>query len=559
MRCLTRTLPPALWILVAGLALPTAAEAYNLDTVTSESCHERITTEALEPLLGIIDQAPDLTLPDDSLVRRLLGSVTLPGTEGLDDQQKYFLLSIIVGVRSPDTEGHSTLNLGALRRVHADPDPRGQYAHALRGIEDDGVAGDLSAIKGTRALIREQLMAAAAAFQTREIAAKPFYVDHYGQVEVPVSLTAWYLGRALHALQDAHAHMLWNADVTHVVHVLNYVEAVDGALRASRDGLAHSGALDDCDRASVQPMVERARGRSRALAQAMAAALLRDDLTPFERGVTECDDMATEPDLCGWLVYNPPCAAAIEAGDDAAMAEVCCDASNAYCDSPYLSTAKQKPAGPYLGCVARPGAGSGAGALALLVGLLGLARRRAGPALALLATLLIAAPADAQEAEAPRAFVTVEGHGSALDDNANGALLVPTLGAGVRAGWRWGRWRAGLHVERNWWVPVEFGVSVDPGALNVAAVGEALFFDGFVRSSVALGASILLYDTVLDDAGTTGPFLELRPAGLRWAVGGGVHLVFDPLSVAVVYPVVRDPPLRKIERRTLFGVETTFL
>lgn len=540
------------------LALPLTARAYNLDTVTSESCHERITTEALDQLVGIIDQAPGLTVPDDSLVRRLLANVALPGTENLGEEARYFLLSIIVGVRSPDTEGHSTLNLGALRRVHADPDARGQYAHALRGLADDGVAGDLTAIEGTRAVIRDELMAAAAAFQTRMLVEKPFFVDHYGQVDVLVSLSAWHLGRALHAMQDAHAHMLWNEDVSHVVHVLNYVDAVDGTLKASRDGLAHSGALDECDRDSVQPMVERARGRSRALTQAMAAFLLRGDMAPFERGIAECDDMATDPDLCGWLIYNPPCEAAIEAGDEAMMAQVCCDASNAYCESPYLSTAKQKPAGPYLGCVARPGGGGPAGALALLLVLGCLVRRRSALVVATLAALLGASPAEADD-DGPRAFVTLEGHGSALDDTANGALLVPTFGAGVRAGWRWGRWRAGLHVERNWWVPVEFGVAVDEGALNIAAVGEALWFDGFVRSSVALGASILMYDTVLDDAGTTGPFFELRPAGLRWAVGGGVHLVFDPLSVAVIYPVVSDPPLRKIERRTLLGVESTFL
>ncbi len=401
-------------------------------------------------------------------------------------------------------------------------------------------------------------MAAAAAFQTRMIVDKPFFVDHYGQVEVPVALTAWHLGRALHAMQDAHAHMLWNADVSHVVHVLNYVEAVDGTLKASRDGIAHSGALDDCDRDAVQPMVDRARGRSRALTQAMAAFLVQGDLAPFERGIAACDDMATDPNLCGWLIYNPACEAAIRAGDEGAMAASCCDASNDYCDSPYLSTAKEEPAGPYLGCVARPGGGGAAGGLALLLGLGLLARRRRAAGLGALAALcVVTSPAEADDG--PRAFVTVEGHGSALDDTADGALLVPTVGAGVRAGWRWGRWRAGLHIERNWWVPVEFGVSVDDGALNVAAVGEALWFDGFVRSSVALGASVLMYDTVLDDAGTTGPFFEVRPAGLRWAVGGGVHLVFDPLSVAVIYPVVSDPPLRKIERRTLFGVETTFL
>ena len=545
-------------LLAACIAGPAAA--YTLKTVTSKSCHERITVEALGPLLAIIGDIPDIEVPDDDTLRRLLKSVQFPGTADLDLGTRFFLLSVITGVRSPDTEGHSTLNLSVLRRVHADPDPRGQYAHALRAIEDDGVAGDLSAIEGTRDAIREELMSAGAAFQARTVTEKPFYVDHYGTLDIPVALTAWHLGRAIHALQDAHAHMVWDGDVEYVVHVLNYVEAVEGTLREGRDGLAHSGALDDCNNAKMTAVVDRARGRTTALTEAMGRFLLEGDGSLFDRGIAPCDDMATDRNKCGWLRYNPPCEAALRADDANAIQATCCDGKNDFCGSPFAEVARQEPAGPYLGCAAAPFDGGGGAPLAWATVLLLLAvsrGRRRGVAAVVLAMGLCVPTARADDA--PRAFITVEGHGSALDDTANAALLAPTFGAGVRGGWRWGRWRAGLHVERNWWVPVEFGVSVDPGVLNVAAFGEVLWFDGFVRSSFGVGAAILMYDTDLDGAGTTGPFIELRPAGLRWAVGGGVHLVFDPLSVAVVHPVLRDPPLRKIERRTLFGVEATFL
>jgi len=92
----------------------------------------------------------------------------------------------------------------------------------------------------------------------------------------------------------------------------------------------------------------------------------------------------------------------------------------------------------------------------------------------------------------------------------------------------------------------------------VALAVEYLYFDDFVRSAVALGVSVLQYDTVLDDAGTAGFFVEARPAGLRWALPGEFHLTFDALSLAVMNPVVREPQLRKLARRTLLGIETTF-
>jgi len=261
----------ALWVVSPG-----TARSYSLATTISESCHERITAGSVALLLEFADLGERLEVPDDPLLRRLLDGVQFAELDSLSDGGRFVLLSLIVGVRSPDTEGHSTLNLSALRRLHADPDARGQYAHALRGPGDDGVAGDIAAVDGTVAAIVDELRLGAEA--TRDdgaIVSKPFFIEHYGQVNIPVVALAWHVGRAVHALQDAHAHMVWDADVRHVVHVLNYVDAVEGRLEAGRDGMAHSDALDDCGRSDVAPLVRHATERTAAL---LGATLARGKL-----------------------------------------------------------------------------------------------------------------------------------------------------------------------------------------------------------------------------------------------------------------------------------------
>ena len=556
--------------LLAALVWVATAHAYTLSTTTSESCHERLTAEATDAVLRVLDAGPEVVVPDDAVLRRLLKAFVLPGTERYTDVERFVLLSLVIGVRSPDTEGHSVLNLSALRRLHADRDPVGQYAHALRGPADDGLEGDLAAVRGTLAIIQNEIDAAGAETTVSSTAERPVFLEHYGVVQVPVLLGAWHLGRAVHALQDAHAHMLWDAEVKHVLHVLNYVEAVEGTLRPSRDGLPHSGALDDCNRRDTAPMVERARARTTALIVAATAVAL-DPTNPAARaplalGLSPCPDAATDPAMCGWLVYNPPCAAALDAKDADAREASCCTGANAYCGSPYLSIARKDPAGPYLGCAQVAAAPRPAPAawmfLAMIVWGLHRALRAHGGRRWWAATLVATFTCGRAHAEAdharPPVFVQVEGSGSALDDTTNSALLAPTLGVGLRVGIRQGDWRFGLHLERSWWVALEYGVDLEPGVVNVALAAEYLYFDDFVRSAVALGVSVLQYDTVLDDAGTAGFFVEARPAGLRWALPGEFHLTFDALSLAVMNPVVREPQLRKLARRTLLGIETTF-
>lgn len=138
---------------------------------------------------------------------------------------------------------------------------------------------------------------------------------------------------------------------------------------------------------------------------------------------------------------------------------------------------------------------------------------------------------------------------------ADRSLVEASFGYGLRGGYRWERW--GVHglVEHDMWVTTEHERDVVYGALNLGAGGEISWFDGRAHTSLALGASVLLFDTFLDSAGTTGFFLELQPLGVRWPLAARWDLVLDPLSFHVLVPVTDAIPLVKVEYRTTLAVE----
>jgi hypothetical protein len=155
-------------------------------------------------------------------------------------------------------------------------------------------------------------------------------------------------------------------------------------------------------------------------------------------------------------------------------------------------------------------------------------------------------------------FVQMELHASLLSDAQDKSLLQGTFGYGFRGGWRWGGWGAFLQVEQNLWLATEQRDEVVYGAVNIGVGGELTYANGFVRTSLAVGPSILAFDTVLDKAGTTGFFFDFRPLGLRWAVHERLVLALDPLTFTVVAPVLSGIPLANVEFRAAFYVETSF-
>lgn len=152
-------------------------------------------------------------------------------------------------------------------------------------------------------------------------------------------------------------------------------------------------------------------------------------------------------------------------------------------------------------------------------------------------------------------FVAAEGHASLLSDAVNQSIFNLTYGAAVRGGYQFDAWSPFAMLEVNVWQSVEIRGGQTHPVLD-AGVGIAhLFGDGLVRSSVAAGVSILLRDTALDDAGSLGFFTELRPVGLRWAVSRHVVVGLDPLTFALVAPVLDSIPLVRVQYRTVLSLE----
>jgi len=569
--------------LILGLPFGTRpARAFTIASGFSESCHE---TLGLAAVAILFDGLPidNVTVPSDGLWRdvaaqlesAVLDSAGLAAATALTDPQKFVLYSVVVGIRAPDTGGHSVVNLDALRRAQIDPSPDSQHLHCLRAPAEDGFVGDVSVLAGSEALIRAAIAdAAAAARGGRANMNAPLYLDFYGQLEVEVDAPSYLIGRAMHTLQDCYAHTLRSGDARTAFSVLNYIEAVEGRLDEARDGMAHSDTLDDCRRSELAPLVGRAAAVSAALATAAVALAASGDGSLLDKGFGACPAGETDTASCEWMLYAPACQPDAQPPNVAA----CCTQANGYCRTPFLNVAREKLTQPYLSevlsCAVAPRAtGSGApswialGLLAAASVWLPLRRRgrsrrkragRAGIGAVVLAIGLAGRSAAADEALTyqPRAFFAeAEGHVSLLSDAPERSYLNATLGYGLRGGYRFGRWGLLGQVERNYWLPTELSHDLVGGALNIGVGAEWLAVGGRVRLSATAGPSILWFDATFDRKGTTGLFADLRPAGLRWRPGRRLCVAFDPLSLAIVAPVLGSPGIVQLEYRTLLGVE----
>jgi hypothetical protein len=379
--------------------------------------------------------------------------------------------------------------------------------------------------------------------------------------------------------------MLRSDDGVTVFHVSNYLEAINGTLSESRDGLAHSDSLDDCTR-PIDVLTGRAAAVTDALARA-SKAYLDGDEAPFEKGLAPCQPNETDLTTCSWIDYNPSCAAALADGDEAAEEKQCCRGDNAYCGSKWLPIFREAQSKPYLeavfGCSVSPARGrcqNGARGLFAALALAALRRRRGArvSAACLMLSGLASQPAPAKASSreiADRApspasaaaplwknepyFVELEGHLSVFSDAPDTSMINLTTGYALRGGYRWGPWGVLGHIERNYWLPTEYSTALASGVLNLGVGGEFFFAGGFARSSVTIGPSILLFDTALHDAGRTGFFFDVRPIGVRYPLHEHIVIALDPLTVAYVQPIVFDENIiRLVEYRTVLGVEAVF-
>ncbi len=344
----------ALCLMASFLSFGKTARAYTVGSAFTEPCHERITVRTLDLFYHSVDWG-EVPTPTDDVSREIRSAFSTAYSErflATDAAQQTILYSMLIGVRAPDTEGHSSSDLGTLRAQHLSPD--GQYSHALRGPSDDGSLGDELAVSALQEVVRELVgRARERYFSSDPMIRVPVYVDPYGTLDVQVWGPAYYLGRALHAIQDSFSHTLRTPDLRRIVHVFNFLEAASGSWRSARyevrrDGLRHSNAMDSCSPdGATAPLYNAAEQAS------------RDFLIIVLFGEASRTLGDVEPFLSRWLTY--------EAG---------CDPDGA-CQSDFVSVARQRPTTP-IGCAVESlGSGSQPAAWWCLIAVVISFRRRA--------------------------------------------------------------------------------------------------------------------------------------------------------------------------------------
>lgn len=303
---------------------PSHTRAFTISTAFSPGCHEQISVNAFTLFLEQTERMRGIESLPPTWRRVAYTLANAIGVNVTSDEEAQLLLSLIVGVRSPDTGGHSVANITQLRSLHGDPEPDGQYLHALRAPDDDGPAGDASAVAGTRRSLERTVRRAFEAFRLpkeEQYGSAIMYIDFYGEVSVPVWWPAYYIARASHTLQDSFSHMLRDraSGLREVVSVLNYVDAITLSYKEARDGLPHSGGRDSCEGQTEQ-----------AVAAATKATM---ELMRTARLVRMGDyEPALQAFLDRWFTLVPGC-----------------NVENQMCGNPEaLALARQKPTGPYL-------------------------------------------------------------------------------------------------------------------------------------------------------------------------------------------------------------------
>ncbi len=303
--------------------LATQAWGYTISSGFTESCHEAMTTQAITTNTDIPEDFQPVAVPiPDSEIWRLLAE-NLPADRGAlemsGESGDLILVSLVLGVRAPDTEGHSVTNLATLRDAHTNP--AGQYPHFLRSTLDDGDAGNIKAIDGSIKHFRDTVQIALAYLKfppEAQIISTLTYADFYGQVRVEVWAPMFFLGIAIHALQDSFSHTVRSDDLMKIRHVMNFIDAVNTGHEPGRDGLAHSGAMDNCQE-DAKEIADVAIMATQELLNATANSVVSDDLAPIDTFIDR------------WFQYEPGC-----------------NSKNNFCDSKWTPIARREPTGPFI-------------------------------------------------------------------------------------------------------------------------------------------------------------------------------------------------------------------
>lgn len=253
------------WLLLLSLN-PICSLAWSVSAGGTTPCHEEFTGWAYQKSAPLLSFRPS-ALPKDHSWRELSDYlIEIMGIESaaLDETTRFMLVSLAAGARAPDTDGHSVFSLANLRKIHSDPSAASQYAHSLRGPDDDYAPGDASAVTGTRKTILVLLDDAAtylAKSPEDQLIRTTVYLDFYGLIDIEVWAPMFYIGYATHVVQDTFSHTIRieASGFKRIAHVMNYIDAISSKMNESRDGLAHSESFDECREPDLAPVVDSAK------------------------------------------------------------------------------------------------------------------------------------------------------------------------------------------------------------------------------------------------------------------------------------------------------------
>jgi hypothetical protein len=322
-------------VAVIGLSLviPVTLSGYAVNTGITPGCHERMTQNAMNAFFaqeGSGVNFSDVQLPSDNLweivAEHLVGFAPAANT---DRNRSFVETSILLGARWPDTRGNPVTSLDALYAAHGDI--ADQQEHCLRKADHTGDNGNALALQETRSFLRERIRMALSYRQrppAEQIISVNEYIELYGTVPLRLHAVGFYLGTAIHTLQDCFSHTLRSDDLHRIRQVLNFVDAATPHYRESRDGLPHSHVMDNCDDRRTIPI------------QLAAERSVRQLL-----GVLLADSDAAAESILDTLMQ------------DWMERETGCDITNNYCDSRWLPLIREGPVLPFSSCNLQVGVG----------------------------------------------------------------------------------------------------------------------------------------------------------------------------------------------------------
>jgi len=532
-------------------------------------CHQGITTDALArsgwPLAAT---SPPLAGDNELLLRELPISVA-PSARNL------WSLGVLVGNLWVDLGPDSPDDVAALAQLAAVPDL--QRTHCLRGSADDGDTGNASAVASCRAYILEQVGLALGDGDVPDLnATEPvrLHLEFRGPADVPLPRYAFHMGCATHALEDGFSHAFRSADEHQVKTLLNWVDWVGDNYDEARDGFQHLYALDQCGptQADSDTAYDRVAAAKQAVAELLAAAASDD-------GGRAGRMARVSSVLDSWF--------GIQAG---------CTQANGWCDAP------QRFQTSAAGCSVGGGDGSNWPAALVLVCAVIVAcgrrrrsvRRTGHAVLAVLALLSLPVHAAGAESKDDGAKSKDDGAKKNADDGEDGrgevkggliakatpeeqrllelrrfgvvvkgAIGIDNAAWDVGAGLRYDITKAvtiGADAELNPWFSVDSGHQV-LGATNVYAVGiYRLDVRDYLeaRFTLAVGISVLNFDTFAARSGSVGPYVAVSPLGIAIRAGSHVRFILDPGEIAIPIPQTTGIPLVYRQHRFSFGVQTNF-